>query len=428
MTRLAILGGEPAVSTPDGDPPGIPAEALQSALRLLRAARTNAERLADFEGTAVTRRFEERFAALVGAEYAVATSSGTAALVAALLACGVAPGHEVIVSTYGWGGTAGAVLVIGATPVFVDIDPCTFNMDPEAARAACSARTRAILATHLFGHPADISKLTALAAERGVRLILDAAQALGATYADQPIGAWGDVTAFSFGRGKVLTTGEGGMAVTNDAEIYERLLLASQHPVRALAEIQSPSTRAWVDEVSLSCRMHPVAAAIGATELQRVPSLLQARRTTCLGLSDALTGIPGFRTPCEAAGTIHAFHAFPLTYLAEDLGGASRDIALRALHAEGVPVVAGPVRCPIHLRARFRASHHGSLLKPSLGSRVPNPVSAPVAERRCAGEEVLLESSSRWLAHPARRIEELRRAFEKLAAQCGSLAGVNAVA
>src|SRR3989454_355203 len=180
---LAILGGEPAVRTPEGRRPGLSPEADRAARGLLLQARRDPDALADLGGSGVVRTFEEAFARHVGADHAVSSASGTSALVAALLACGVRPGDDVVVSTYGWGGTVGAVLVIGAAPVFVDIEPMTFNADPAAVDCALTPRTKAILTTHLFGHPADVAGLSEVARRHSLALVFDAAQALGASYA-----------------------------------------------------------------------------------------------------------------------------------------------------------------------------------------------------------------------------------------------------
>ena len=305
-------------------------------------------------------------------------SSGTAGLIAALTVAGVGPGDEVIVSSYGWGGTAGAVAVMAAQPVFVDIDPDTATLDVEAVRAAMSPRTRAVLATHLFGHPADAMELGRLTTARGVRLIFDAAQALGARLDGRGVGAFGDISVLSFGQGKLLTTGEGGMALTNDADLYERLLLVTQHPIRALGEIEDPLLRALVDEASLSVRLNPIAAAIGMAELAPAASRLARRRASCRELCRHLTNLTGWRVPVERASAQHAFHAFALEYQPQAWDDLPREPVLAALAAEGVPIAAGPVRVPLHLRPRFQ------------GSRVwgrGGVQACPVAERRCAGEK-----------------------------------------
>lgn len=410
MSQLALFGGPATVRTPEARPPALHPGTRRALECLLEEASANLDRLSDLEGVGVVREFEDALAKAAGAQYALAVSSGTSALITALAACGIGPGDEVVVATYGWGGTVAAVLAIGATPVLADVDPVTFNLASASAADCLSTRTRAILATHLFGHPADIAALSALAEANGLRLIFDAAQALGATFQGMPIGGYGDATAFSFGRGKLVTTGEGGMVVTNSREMFERMVLASQHPLRAFSDVDDRRLRRYIDEVSLSSRMHPLAAALGLPRLADLSIRLTERRATCQALSAAIFGLPGFRAPRDVTPGSHAFHAFPLTYRADEFDGLPRDLVLRALQAEGVPVLEGPVRIPIHLRERFLRPEGC----PTLRGKGFRHAHAPVAEARCREQELLLESPSRWLAVPARRLRQFGDAFAKV--------------
>lgn len=391
--------------TADGPPPGLSRVAERAAVGLLRNARRDLGSLSELHAGGFVSQFEQAVALFADARYAVATSTGTTGLMAALAAVGVECGDEVIVSSYGWGGTAGAVTAIGAEPVFVDIDAATCNLDVEAVREAISPRTRAVLATHLFGHPADIAGLVQLGRDFGIRLIFDAAQALGARFDGIGIGGFGDVTVLSFGRGKLLSTGEGGMTLTNDPDLYERLLLITQHPIRALSEIDNPALIARVDETSMSVRMGALPALIGKADLTAAASRLERRRETCGELRLRLASLPGWRIPWESEAVQHAFHAFALEYLPEQWDGLSRERVLAALTAEGVPVVAGPVRMPLHLRPRFK--HRRSWSRDTRQR-------CPIAEHRCAAGEVLIESSSSWCAVPSERIQQIGNAFEKV--------------
>jgi perosamine synthetase len=381
--RLAILGGPCAVFAPAEASPGLSPMAEQAAMEYLGRVRHDLGLLSDLEARGAVGEFEEEMARVACAEFAVAMSSGTAGLIAALLAVGVGTGDEVIVSDYGWGGTVGAVLTVGAEPVFADIEPGSPNVDVEAVRRAVSRRTRAILATHLFGQPAEAAALEELANSLGLRLVFDGAQALGARVDGRGIGAFGDATVFSFGRGKLLTTGEGGMVATNDADVYERLLLVAQHPVRALAEIDTPALRELVDESALSVRMAPLAAVIGKAEIDAAHSRLVRRREAGRKLHRLLDGCPGWRLPTEPEGIEFAFHTFALEYDPRHWRGLSRDSVLAALQAEGVPAVLGPVRVPLHLRPRYRGLNAWS--RDGAGG-------CPVAEHRCAAMEVVLDA------------------------------------
>lgn len=401
-------GAAAAVRTPEGRRPGLSAAAVRAGLEVLQAARADRDLLSDLGGGRTVAAFEEDFASYVGARYAVSASSGTAALVTALRACGVGAGDEVIVSPYGWGGTVAAVLGVGAVPVFADIEAGSFNLDPTCVESAVRPRTRVVLATHLFGEPADIRGLGRVASEHGLRTVYDAAQALGARYDGRTIGAFGDIIAFSLGRGKLLTAGEGGVAVTGDRGLYERMVALSQHPIRTLRETVDARLRSSPEEVSLSARIHPLAAALGQAGLQEVESLLSVRRAACLALCAALNGVPGIRVPTERPGTRHAFHRFALTYVEEELGGLPRGAFVRALAARNVPLVAGPVGTPIHRRAAVRSP-----------AAEPKPARLPVTERRCAREELLIESPTQWLDVPGERIGEIAEAFREVVGRAG---------
>jgi len=420
MDTLAILGGRPVASIPAPPSRKLSAAAIARAVRLFQVAGSDADRLSGAAGDGIVSEFERAFAQYVEAPHAVAMSSGGTALVTALIACDVRPGDEVIVAPYGWGGTVGAILAIGATPVFADIESRTWNLDPASVEAGISDRTRAILATHLFGHPADMQGLRALAERHGIALICDAAQALGATYGGRGLGAWGDITTFSFGRGKILTTGEGGMLVTANRALYERAIVASQHPLRAFAEVDDRSLRMLVDEVGLSFRMHPLAAALGLGELAALPARLALRRETCNQLRSALHRTPGFQPPQELQPARHSFHRFVLAFHGEELGGLPRPLAVRALQAEGVPIAMGPVCVPIHRRPRFSApvgrqagALHGTC-------RLAGAL--PVTADQCA-RELVLDAEPDWLEA---RVPDVARAFEKVALHAGALRAAQA--
>lgn len=396
-----------SVTTPEGGPPRLSRASLRAGLRTLREGCHDLRALSSELGGGVVGEFEQAFGEIAGTRYAVACSSGTSALLAGLLACGVEPGAEVIVASYGWGGTVGAILTLGATPVFADVDPTTFTLDPIHVLEQISPRTVAILATHLFGHPAAVVQLGDIARDHGLRLIYDAAQALGATFHGRPMGAWGDVATFSFGRGKLLSTGEGGMAVTNDPEIHDRLLLASQHPARGRVELCDPSLKPLLNEMSLSSRMHPVAAAIGLAQVQELPARVTKRRKTCLALAEQLRDARLFVAPSEAPGVEHAFHRFVLRMSASN--DKDRNVFLATLREQGVPVVAGPVRVPIHRRRWLR-----DIRRPAGLAASPLEDALPISFQLCAADEVLLESASDWLAVPPSRLTEIAGAFRRL--------------
>jgi perosamine synthetase len=217
------------------------------------------------------KRFETEFAEFCGTPYAVSCCNGTAALHLALLALGIGPGDEVIVPTLTFVATANAVHYVSATPVFVDSEPKTWNLDPEEVCRRITPRTKAVIAVHLYGHPADMDALRTLCDEHALWLIEDAAEALGARYKGRSAGGLGDVSAFSFYGNKNLTTGEGGMCVTADKRIADKIRMLR-------GQGMDPQRRYWFPLVGYNYRMTNVAAAIGVAQLESVRGFLAHRQ------------------------------------------------------------------------------------------------------------------------------------------------------
>jgi perosamine synthetase len=216
-------------------------------------------------------RFERAFAEYCGVDHAVSCANGTVALHLALLGLGLGPGDEVICPTLTYVATANCITYCGATPVFVDAEPNTWNMDPREVERAVTAETRAIVAVHLYGHPVDMDAIRAIARTHGLAVIEDAAEAVGATYRGEPAGSLGDVATFSFYGNKILTTGEGGMVVTNDAALARR--------IRQLhGQGQDFERRYWFPIVGFNYRMTNIEAAIGLAQLERAAWHVERRR------------------------------------------------------------------------------------------------------------------------------------------------------
>jgi dTDP-4-amino-4,6-dideoxygalactose transaminase len=287
------------------------------------------------------KAFEESFAAMTGANYAVATSNGTTALYLALLASGVGQGDEVITSPLTFIATANAIAQTGARPVFADVDD-TLNLDPRAAAAAITPRTRAIVPVHLHGNPADVPALLALAAKHGLLLIQDACQAVGATIESEPLGKLATAV-YSFYATKNLTTGEGGMITTND----ERLAKACAS-LRHQAYGDEPYTH---DAVGYNFRMTEIQAAIGLVQIQRLPQITQRRRETASYYDERI--IPnGFFRPRTDSGRAHVYHQYTLR-VADPLRHP-RDSVRESLSAVGIGTgVYYPV--PVHRQPAYRA-------------------------------------------------------------------------
>jgi perosamine synthetase len=216
-------------------------------------------------------RFEAAFAEFCGARHAVAASNGTTALHLALVALGIGPGDEVIVPTLTYIASANAVSYCGATPVFADSDPVTMAIDPDHAASKITTRTKAIMPVHLYGHPADMGRIQALAARHGLAVVEDAAEAHGALCNGRKVGGIGDCGAFSFFGNKIITTGEGGAVVTNDSRLAEKMRLYR-------GQGMDPARRYWFPVIGYNYRMTNIAAAIGLAQLERVEEHLAARR------------------------------------------------------------------------------------------------------------------------------------------------------
>lgn len=363
-------------------------------------------------------RLEEALASRIGMRFALAVSSGTVALELALRACGVGLGDEVILSAYDWGATAGAVLRLGAIPVFADIDPGTYTLDPACVTAQVTRRTKAVVVTHLFGNPADMTALLALARRAGLALIEDAAHALGATCDGRPVGSMGSVACASLGWGKVVSGGEGGVLLTNDAAVYESAAFHSQHP---LGQLLRTGRVGPLGELSGNGRIHPVAALLALRHLSTLDRRIAERRVNCERLSAGLLGVPGVRPPVVTAGAVPAYHRYSPTFAPDTVPGVTRQEYASALLAEGVPVTTGFIARPLHLHEVFRMRSYGRDGWPwrQTGSRRQyHQGDCPVAEARCF--DVGLGVEGRWEAEGTSRIDALLLAWRKVASDLTS--------
>lgn len=249
----------------------------------------------------VTERFEHEFAAWCGAKHAVAVNSGTAALHLAMLAHGLKEGDELITSPFTFVASANAALFVGARPVFVDIEPVTYCLDPAKVEAAITERTKAIMPVDLYGHPADIPALKEIADRHGVALIEDACQAHGGQIGGRRAGGFGVTATFSFYPTKNITTGEGGMVTTDDDEIARKVGVLRQH---------GAAQRYHHDVLGYNFRLTDIAAAIGRVQLAKVDRNNERRRRNASVLDEGLAGIKGVKLPRERPGYRHAYHQY----------------------------------------------------------------------------------------------------------------------
>jgi perosamine synthetase len=298
------------------------------------------------------REFEAAFAERVGAAEAVATSNCTTALQLALHVSGVGPGDEVIVPSMSFIATANSVWQCGATPVFADVDPRTFNLDPEAAERAITSRTKAIMPVHQLGLPADMDRFLDIADRHGLELVEDAACAIGARYRSRPIGSLGPLACFSLHPRKVITTGEGGMIALQDPEVAARLRQLRQHAmdVSDLARhgardvvIESYPERGW------NYRMTDMQAALGLCQLELLDEILSARRRLADRYTAAIERMPYLEPPYEPDYAERTWQSYAVTLTA----GApiDRTELMRRLLLDGVPTRRGVMA--IHQEAAY---------------------------------------------------------------------------
>lgn len=295
-------------------------------------------------------RFEQEFADFCRVKYAAACCNGTVALHLALMALGVKPGDEVIVPTLTFVATANAVTYCGGVPVFVDSEPETWNLDPTLIEAKITPRTKGIIVVHLYGHPVDMDPVIHIARRHGLFVIEDAAEAHGAEYKGRSVGSLGDIATFSFYGNKIITTGEGGMVVTNDN------VLASK--VRQLkGQGWDPNKRYWFPIIGYNYRMTNVAAAIGLAQLEKIEWQIERRREVAKWYHEYLQGTPGLVLPVEKEWARNVYWMFSVV-LDESIQ-LSRDEVMAHLLEGGIET--RPVFYPMHILPPYLQSAKGQL-------------------------------------------------------------------
>jgi perosamine synthetase len=306
--------------------------------------------------------FERRFAEYVGAREAIAVSSCTTALHLALVAAGVGPGDEVLCPSLSFVATANAIVYAGAMPIFVDINPITFNIDPEQIERSITARTKAILVVHQIGLPCALREISEIASRHGLLVLEDAACAIGAEYDGKRIGSpYSFMACFSFHPRKILTTGEGGMITTADPEAAARVRRLRQHAMNVSDLARHGSTEVMFetyDELGYNYRMTDLQAAIGIVQLERLPGMLARRRTLAMRYSDRLSELPWLRIPSEPQGCRHNFQSY-MVRLRSD-ARVTRDEVMQKLLDQGVASRRGIMA--IHREAPYRSERWESTL------------------------------------------------------------------
>ena len=280
--------------------------------------------------------FQSEFASYVGTDYAIATSSCTGALHLGLAGIGIGPGDEIILADTNWIATLAPIVYLGATPVLVDITSDIWCIDPDRVSAAITPRTKAVIATHLYGNVADIKDLQRICEHHDLWLVEDAAEGVGSRYGVQHVGSMGDFGVFSFHGSKTITTGEGGMIVTDDAELYERTLTLSNH-----GRSRFESRLFWPERIGFKYKMSSMQAALGVAQLRRVDDLVAEKQDTLRWLNESLADIDRIRLNPSQPGRVSG--AWMPTIEFCDLEGASETVS--ALRLRGID--ARPVFAPL---------------------------------------------------------------------------------
>jgi perosamine synthetase len=326
-TKLAICGGDPAIPSPLRIFNGIGQEESGAVSRVLESGVLSAflgVACEKFLGGPMERRMEEAWREKFRVRHAVSVNSATAGLVAAIGAIGICPGDEVIVPPYTMSATVMAPLAYGGIPIFADIEPDTFCIDPESVRSKIGPRTKAILAVNLFGHAARLAELKALARQHGLFLIEDNAQAPLATEGDAFAGTVGDIGVFSLNYHKHIHAGEGGVCVTNDDRLADRLQLIRNHGENI------------TNIVGFNYRLTEVGAAIAFEQLKKVDAHVERAERIAGKLTELVSGLEGITPPPVRDGCRHVYYVWALR-LDEQVLGITREQFSRALAAEGFP-------------------------------------------------------------------------------------------
>lgn len=410
--ELALLGGPPVREKPFPAWPDFGKDEEDLLLEVLRSRTWGGY-------SPAVERLEEAFARLHGARHAIACSNGTVALEVALRALDLQCGDEVIVPPFTFVATASAVMICHGVPVFADIDPQTLNLSAEAVGAAITPRTRAIIAVHFGGHPADVDALRAVALRRGVALIEDAAHAHGGTWQGIPVGNFGSVAAFSFQGFKLATAGEGGIVVTNSSTIAEK--------VWSYCNCGRHKRAGWFEHftVGSNYRLTGFQAAVLSAQLKRLPDQIALRQRNVEYFREKLRHLEGLVLPDnDPRVTNHPCYLLTLRYQPEAFSGVDRDLFLRALQAEGIP--AQPTYPhPLYRNPLFRKE---SLPPCGCGKwrsyQDYESLSLPESERVC--------KDGIWLDHylflgDRQDVDDVLAAFEKVRKNAGTLLSLHEV-
>ena len=385
--RLALEGGAPVRKAPFPPWPVFAEDEIEAAAAVLRSGRVN------YWTGEQSQEFEREFARYIGVRYAVALANGTLALELALHALGIGPGDEVVVPSKTFIATASSVVRAGATPVVADVDPDSQNISAASIAGVLTARSKALIVVHLAGWPCEMDEILALARARGLAVIEDCAQSVGARYKGRATGSMGDIGAFSYCQDKIITTGgEGGMLVTDSRALWEKAWSYKDHgkSYAAVFEREHQPGFRWLHEsFGSNWRITEMQSAIGRLQLQKLPQWLALRRRNAGLLDQGLAAVPGLRLAAPPAHSEHAYYKYYAFLRTEMLRpGWNMQRLLDALGAEGIPCGVGACS-EIYLEKAF--------VDAGLGPKAPLPVASRLAD-----------SSLMFMLHPGLSGEDMR--------------------
>ncbi|MFH1873159.1 MAG: DegT/DnrJ/EryC1/StrS family aminotransferase [Pseudomonadota bacterium] len=356
MTELALFGGPKTIAQPFAKYNSIGREEIEAGKAVLESGQLSGfygswdEK---FFGGDKVREFEKDWTKFFGVKHAVTVNSNTSGLIAAVGAIGIEPGDEVIVSPWTMSASATAIVIWNAIPVFADIEDETFNLDPASIERNITPRTRAIMVTDIFGHAADMDVIMAIASKHKLKVIEDCAQAPAARYRGRYAGTIADIGVYSLNYHKHIHTGEGGVCVTNDATLAERLQLIRNH---AEAVVAGKGVDDISNMIGFNFRMTEIEAAIGIEQLKKLNILTAARTNQADRLDAGLANLRGLRTSIVKPGCSHVYYVYPLVY-DDTQTGVPREQVVKALRAEGVPASMGYLNLHLLPMYQRRVAH-----------------------------------------------------------------------
>ncbi|MEM3590805.1 MAG: DegT/DnrJ/EryC1/StrS family aminotransferase [Candidatus Bathyarchaeia archaeon] len=400
MAKLAIAGGKPIRDKPFPKWPVFDDREAKALLDVLNSGLWGI-------GGSKKKEFEEKFARYQHAKYGVAVTSGTTALEISLRSLGIGCGDEVIVPSYTFMATAIAVFYVNAIPIFADIDPETYTIDPKSIESLISDKTKAILPVHIGGRPADMDALLSIAEKNGLHIIEDACQAWGAEWKGRRVGAIGDIGAFSFQSSKNITSGEGGIIVTNNEELYVKAW--SLHNCGRMPE------KAWYEHYlpGANYRMTEFQAAVLLVQMERFDEQTERRMENAQYLDSKLSKIDGVKPlKNDERVTRHAYHLYIFRVDPEAFGGLSKAAIARALQAEGIPASVGYSK-PLYKEPYIEYFRRCPFSCPHYGKQIDySSVKAPAAEKACYYEGLWFPQYV--LLGSREDMDDIVTAFEKL--------------